>query len=114
MSIVGYGCARFLDGDIVHADFAGEDHGLGFLLGFGQAAFYQGYVQTCARGFGFHATWQELRVARGILTQRPQRARRVGRSADELGAALDEVFGDFAETGGAVGVGRDFGNGFGG
>jgi hypothetical protein len=54
----------------------------------------------------------------GILTQRSPRAGRRGGNfafaamSRASSAALDEILGDFAEAGGAVGVGAEFGDGF--
>ena len=50
----GDGVAGFVGGVAVDADFAGEDQGLGFGEGFGQAAFDEELVEAFAWGFRFH------------------------------------------------------------
>src|SRR5260370_25191187 len=77
-----------MEGLLVHANFACEDYGLSFWLRFGKAALDEKKVEALASSFGLHGVWSAS------------------------GAALDQIFGDFAEARGAVGVGREFGDGF--
>ncbi len=88
LSIVWYGHACFFHDNIFYAHFASEDHGLGFLLGFGETALDEEKIEAGARGFGFHS------------------------AVNASGAALDEVFRDFAEARGALAEVSEFGGGF--
>src|SRR5690242_21246432 len=61
---LGIGCdwsSCFAGDYIVHADFAGKDHSLGFWLGFGETALDEEKVEPLARWFGFHVAWMGVR-----------------------------------------------------
>jgi hypothetical protein len=64
---LGIGCdgrSGFACDHIVHADFAGKDHGLGFLLRFGETALDEEKVEPLARWLGFHDAWMGRQARR--------------------------------------------------